>query len=334
MAAVAAQIDDEKGIVGLQNMGNTCYANSTLQILRAVPEWSVFCMTSDFGQVDDNTTPTVKMLQAYQDILKSLWSASRPAYVRPLGFLSIVQSVVKGTVYQSFGRPEPNDSHEYLIYLLDNFHEALKKPTVSGDSDNEEGWQLWKKKNDTPVVELFFGMTRKTVECSNCGNKNHTYEPFNVFKIPCSGTSFEDWIASELATNELEDYDCIKCRPTRQKAKIHLKLWRLPHALFVALRRFQFDGRKDMRPCPYNGEKITLKRFFAEESTDPSRDYTYEIRGVVDHHGNHMGGHYTAQFCHPQTKKFWWIDDERSQKMDGGPLFGQSTYLLLFRKVD
>ena len=328
---------DEKGIVGLQNMGNTCYANATLQILRAVPEWSVFCMTSDFekecsgASANPTTKKYVDIILAYQDILKSLWSAARPAYVRPLGFLHIIQTVVKGTVYSSFGRPEPNDSHEYLIYLLDNFHEALKKEEKE---KGQNGWLTWKAKNSSPVVELFFGMTRKTIQCQGCSNKSYTWEPFNVFKIPCSGTTFEEWIASELVQSEIEDYDCIKCRPTRQKATIHSQLWRLPHALFIALRRFQFDGRKDMRPCPYNGEKLSLSKFFAEDSTDPSKDNIYEIRGVVDHHGNHMGGHYTAQFCHPQNRKFWWIDDERSQYMSNGPLFGQSTYLLLFRKVD
>lgn len=43
----------EKGVVGLQNMGNTCYANSTLQILRAVPEWSAFSLATDFEKVFD-----------------------------------------------------------------------------------------------------------------------------------------------------------------------------------------------------------------------------------------------------------------------------------------
>jgi len=33
------QIDASlKGVVGIQNMGNTCYCNSTLQLIRACPE--------------------------------------------------------------------------------------------------------------------------------------------------------------------------------------------------------------------------------------------------------------------------------------------------------
>jgi ubiquitin C-terminal hydrolase len=38
-----------KGVVGLQNMGNTCYANSSIQLLRAVPEWNAFILREDLS---------------------------------------------------------------------------------------------------------------------------------------------------------------------------------------------------------------------------------------------------------------------------------------------
>lgn len=320
----------EKGIVGIQNMGNTCYANSTIQVLRACPEWSAFCLTGDFGKLTDVAgMPKPKgMLLAYQDLLKSLWSAARPAYVRPLGFFSIVQEAVRGTVYESFGRREPNDSHEYLVYLLDNFHEALR----TDSSKDPFGADL---KANSPVVDLFFGLIQKTVTCSACGAKSRRFEPFNVFKIPCAGgATFLDWVTAELTAVEIDDYDCVACRPVRHKATIESRLWRLPQALFVALRRFQPDGRKIMTACPYDGRRISFKELFAADATDPSRDWEYEVRAVADHHGNHMGGHYSAQFAHPATRQFWLIDDERSAPLAAGPVFGQSTYLLFFRRVD
>lgn len=322
-------------------MGNTCYANSTLQILRAVPEWSAFCMAADLSGVlvgEKAEKKETKIILAYQDILKALWSASFPSYVRPMGFLYAIQEAVNGTVYDSFGRREPNDSHEYLTYLLDNFHEALKVgsgPWSSGTGGTIGGWDAFLAANKSPVVDLFFGMIRKTIRCSKCAGATYNWEPFNVFKIPCvaEGGGFDSWLAAELAPAELEDYECIPCSAVgRQRATITGEIWRLPPSLFVAVRRFHPDGRKDMRPCPYNGENLAFGKLFAAESADHSRNWTYEVRGVVDHHGNHMGGHYTAQFCNPMTKEFWWIDDERAQKMEKGPIFGQATYLLLLQR--
>ena len=336
-----------KGVVGIQNMGNTCYANSTLQLLRACPEWNAYCLTQNFAErlqhvSEENTYK--RILLAYQDILKSLWSAHRPAYVRPLGFIAEVRKAVKGTVYEMFGIPVPNDSHEYLVYLLDNFHEALKteepaeqKPIPDDASSHdkmillaENGWNKFLAKNTSEVVLLFFGMMRKTVHCTNCKNKSYQWEVFNSLKIPCEGQTFQDWIRNEVNDSEIEGYHCESCKG-RHLATLHSHLWKLPHSLFVTLRRFQYDGSKNMKACPYQGESLTFSEFFADESNDPSRYWTYELRGVSDHHGTHMGGHYTAQFRHPISEEWWWMDDE-SAREQSHPQFSSSNYIFFFRK--
>jgi hypothetical protein len=91
-----------KGVVGIQNMGNTCYCNSTLQLLRACSEWDAYCLSQDFTtqlQHLPESDANKRVLLAYQDILRSLWSAYLPAYVRPLGFISEVCKSVKVTLY-------------------------------------------------------------------------------------------------------------------------------------------------------------------------------------------------------------------------------------------
>jgi ubiquitin C-terminal hydrolase len=340
-----------KGVVGIQNMGNTCYCNATIQLIRACPEWNAFCLTQDFSEQlknipEENTYK--RILLAYQDIIKSLWSAYKPAYVRPLGFISEVRKAVKGTVYEMFGVPVPNDSHEYLVYLLDSFHEALKvevqfqeKPLSDDPREGmltmaENGWNRFLSKNHSEVVTRFFGMMRKTIHCTKCENNSYQWEVFNSLKIPCEGTSFKEWIQNEVKESEIEGYHCENCSKItpgndRHNAKIYTHIWKLPHSLFVTLRRFNFDGRKNMAACPYQGEDINFQDFFAAESNDPSRHWTYELRGVCDHHGSHMGGHYTAQFRHPISAEWWWIDDETANKQEA-PQFSASNYIFFFRR--
>jgi ubiquitin C-terminal hydrolase len=336
-----------KGVVGIQNMGNTCYANSTLQLLRASPEWNAFSLTQNFVErlqhiSDDNQYK--RILLAYQDILKSLWSAYKPAYVRPLGFISEVRKAVKGTVYEMFGMPIPNDSHEYLVYLMDCFHEAMKteepfiEKKIPDDANShdkmimmaENGWNKFVSKNNSEVIHLFFGMMRKTIQCINCQNSSYQWEVFNSLKIPCEGEKFHDWIRNEVKETEIEGYHCEKCKG-RHQATIHTHLWRLPHSLFITLRRFHFNGSKNMTECPYRGENITFSEFFADESNEPSRYWAYELRGVSDHHGTHMGGHYTAQFKHPLSGEWWWMDDEQACSLEQ-PQFSSSNYIFFLRK--
>jgi len=339
-----------KGVVGIQNMGNTCYCNSTLQLLRACSEWNAYCLTENFSEKLTHlpeTDANRRVLLAYQDILQSLWSAYQPAYVRPLGFISEVCKAVKGTVYENFGIPVPNDSHEYLVYLLDHFHEALRSPTKEHTEKEipanetsvqkmrrmaENGWNKFLANHSSQVVQLFFGMIRKTVECSNCHNRTYQWEVFNSLKVPCEGQTFLDWIEKEVKeTSEIEGYACDACKG-RHTASLQSHLWKLPNHLFITLRRFHYTGMKNMTPCPYRGDNISLKSFFAEESEGAHQEWDYEIRGVSDHHGTHMGGHYTAQFKHPITQQWWWFDDERSHP-SANPTFSASNYIFLFKRV-
>jgi ubiquitin C-terminal hydrolase len=339
--------DSIKGIVGIQNMGNTCYCNSTLQLIRACPEWTLLCLTRNFeAEFGETVDPNKKILLAYQDILKSLWSAHRPAYVRPLGFISEVRKAVQNTVYESFGFPVQNDSHEYMVYLLDHFHEALKIERVYNeililDSDSPiekmqkmaaNGWNKFVSKNNSAVVDLFFGMMRKTIHCTNCQNLTYQWEVFNSIKVPCEGATFQDWIRSEVReASYIEGYSCDKCKE-KCIARIYSHIWHLPQCLIITLRRFHPNGNKNMTMCPYKGESISFEEFFADEVPNVNKMRSYDLCSISDHHGTHLGGHYTAQFKHPISLNWWWFDDESTKPMDG-PQFSTANYIMLFRLI-
>lgn len=338
-----------RGVVGLQNMGNTCYANSTIQLIRAVPELSALIVDDALAsKLVDPSNNQAKVLLAYQDLIKTMWGAYRPAYVRPLAFLTEIRNLVKGTVYSNFGIPMQNDSHEYLVWLLDNFHEAMnvnkgKKPTTPPPSPTtnaqqtmaqlaKDGWDTFYSANQSEIVDHCFGMIRQTTECEQCHSQSHQWQPFNVFKISCEGATFDEWIANEFKPDHLEDYACDKCS-TRQKAVITRHIWNLPTVLFSSLKRFTPDMRKIMTPPPYDGTDMNFGAYFAPESTHPSRGWLYNLRGIVDHHGSHMGGHYSAQICHPATQEWWWIDDESSSKLTSPRLKLPANYMYLFRAI-
>ena len=325
-----------KGIVGIQNMGNTCYCNSIIQLLRMCPEWNTFCLTNSTVIRESNQQ---HILMEYKDIITSLWSNYKPAYVRPNKFISELKKVVKGTVYEMFGFPIPNDSHEFLIYLLDNFHEALKVnieyneiiPNTMCDKA-QNGWNKFISKNNSEIVHIFFGMIRKTIYCTNCNNNTYQWEVFNSLKIPCEGDTFMEWIKNELKESDIEEYQCDNCYKLYKKrypAKIYSHIWKLPRSLFITIRRFNPNGSKNMKICPYNGDNIRYSEFFAEESNDPSKHWTYEIKGICDHHGSHMGGHYNTQCKH--VNEWWKIDDESTNKQS--PQFSAANYILFFRYV-
>ena len=119
--------DAPYGLAGLANIGNTCYANSVIQALRMIPSWTALIDRTDL-QLNDG--PHQKVFLAYQDIARTLWtkSAVKGAICRPMAFWKEIREAVAGTVYDNFRSSQPQDSHEFLVYLLDQCHEALKTP--------------------------------------------------------------------------------------------------------------------------------------------------------------------------------------------------------------
>jgi len=319
-----------KGVVGIQNMGNTCYVNAVLQALRSCHEWNKFCLIEPIQ-------PTSKITLAYKDMLSTMWSAYKPAYVRPLAFIADIRTAVQNTPYVMFGQPMQNDAHEYLAYLLDQFHEELKVDSnqmeVEGQDMNamaERAWNMFLSKKTSRVVSIFFGMLRKTVICSNCNNKTYQWELFNTLKIPCDGVTFYDWIKKEV--NEISDIDTYKCNTCNGKypAKKYSHIWKLPQQLFIVLHRFQGDGSKIMTSCPGQSE-LSFEQFYAEEALFNTNNMKYDLCAIVEHHGQHIGsGHYTSQFKHPLSHEWWHYDDERAYEI-GIPRFSSSTYILSYQ---
>ena len=311
-------------------MGNTCYVNSVLQLLRTCHAWNGYCLSNAFD-------PSKKITLAYKDMLATMWSAYKPAYVRPLAFINDIRIAVQNTPYVMFGQPMQNDAHEYLAYLMDQFHEELKTESTyvptedkSMQSLADRAWNTFLSKKTSEMVHIFFGMLRKTVICSNCKNKTYQWELFNTLKIPCEGATFEEWIRHEV--NEITDIDAYKCDSCngRYPAKKYSHLWRAPQQLFIVIHRFTGNGSKIMTACP-SVESLSLRPYYAEES--PNKLDEYQLCGIVDHHRGHIhGGHYTSQFKHPISDEWWFFDDERAGEL-GFPRFSSANYIFSYRAL-
>ena len=144
--------------------------------------------------------------------------------------------------------------------------------------------------------------------------------------------TLEAMLKRELEPERIEEYACDKCAPTRSPATRTSTIWRLPRNLFVVLKRFNPNGSKNQAGVLYGGEQQSFEYAFATESPEVSRGYKYNLYGTVDH----MGGHYTCQAKSPLGKAGnWWLyDDESVYKLEQGPKFGSSTYILGFQIID
>jgi len=297
------------GVIGLRNLGNTCFINSSLQCLSATIPLTDYFLGYDYRPEinKDNFLGTGgKLVAAYAELMKKMWLGSK-SVVEPDSFKDQLS-----TFAPQFSGYHQHDSQELLAYLLDGIHEDLNRvksrPYVEdkdcdGSQDEQDAIDAWKnylKRNKSLVVDLFQGQLRNTCKCLECGHVNIRFEPFMYLSLPISenAKSLDDCIDIYLQKETLRGADqwyCEKCKKHVDATK-KSDLWIVPPILIVHLKRFKYNdfgkvGSKNDQPISYPVNEWDLKKFMTgRKGIYP----VYDLYAVSNHMGSLGGGHYTA----------------------------------------
>jgi len=158
--------DYRLGLCGLSNLGNTCFMNSSIQMISNVPSLTDYFRSGKYKEELNATNPLGRngqLAEAFADLINEMWSGNN-SYTMPRNFkLQIGRFAPQFTGFQQ------HDSHELLAFLLDGLNEDLnriiKKPYVEmgshvGKTDKQfadESWRDHLKRNDSIIVDLFHG---------------------------------------------------------------------------------------------------------------------------------------------------------------------------------
>jgi len=112
-------------ITGLANIGNTCYLNSCLQVLSHTTEFNAFLNTAYKKKV--NKVPEAILLLQWDKLRLLLWQAPPHSMVVPNEFVQNMQKIAYIKKRDLFTGHAQNDLQEFLLFLIDCFHDALKR---------------------------------------------------------------------------------------------------------------------------------------------------------------------------------------------------------------
>lgn len=162
---------------------STCYMNSTIQCLSATYPFSAFFLDGSFKRSINVYNPLGtkgNLANAFSELLKALWKED-------YSFLSAVtfrKNIIRFA--PQFSGTDQHDSQEFLSFVLDGLHEDLnrvqvKPPAVEMTPEreaeletlppavaSEKEWQIYKRRDDSFIVDLFQGQYRNRLECLTC----------------------------------------------------------------------------------------------------------------------------------------------------------------------
>lgn len=182
----------KNGLVGLQNLGNTCYMNSGLQCLSNTYPLTKYFLSENYRKdvnYQNKLGTQGKLVEEYAKLVKEMWHGSAP-FVSPFALKKELSAVAR-----QFAGTLQHDSQEMLSFLIDGLHEDVnrieKRPgpnetAVEGLSESQTADFFWSehlKRNSSVIVDLMYGQFKSTIICPE-GHKSLTFDPFLMLSVP------------------------------------------------------------------------------------------------------------------------------------------------------
>eukprot|EP00931_Biecheleriopsis_adriatica_P074322 TRINITY_DN48405_c0_g1_i1.p1 TRINITY_DN48405_c0_g1~~TRINITY_DN48405_c0_g1_i1.p1 ORF type:complete len:949 (+),score=190.68 TRINITY_DN48405_c0_g1_i1:116-2962(+) len=192
----------QRGVVGLQNLGNTCFMNSSIQCLSNIPPLRDYFLSKDLKESINYEAHKTKgkLAEGFSDLLHMMWREDTTR-VAPRNFKWQV-----GQFAEQFSGYGQQDSMELIEYVLDGLKEDCNqvhgpKPYVElkeadGRSDHEvaaEALDAYRKRSNSKVDDLFVGLFKSVVRCpeESCNRVSVTFDPFLSAKLPLASPAAE-----------------------------------------------------------------------------------------------------------------------------------------------
>ncbi|KAL5110730.1 Ubiquitin carboxyl-terminal hydrolase 8 [Taenia crassiceps] len=320
---------------GLKNMGNTCYMNSTLQCLLHTPHlWYFFVSRKFRGHL-------------VQSFAKFVCEMTNPSSIE--AYLPNMLKETFGSSHSMFADGQQQDSHEFLMILLDSLHEELNRSEKAEFSENHaklEGvsvdyladlsWSRNRARDDSVILDWFNGQLLSTVQCLTCNRCSHAFDEFMYLSVSIQGSDstdlmkcIEEFFESEALSGE-NLWWCPQCKIPCEALKT-FGIWRPPEYLIIHLKRFRSyiacEKINSYVHFPLTG--LSLSDFTKNIAVS---DCIYDLYGVINHHGSVQSGHYTA-FCFDLADHRWWnFDDSRVTELSEADILTPAAYVLFYKR--
>ena len=322
---------NEPILIGLNNIGATCYMNASLQCFSNTKKLSEYFLKHYIKE------PNKIMSNEYYEVLKNLWDRenNNKSY-SPNSFKDVLSKE-----NPLFAGIAANDSKDLINFLLERFHQELNlaknennnnDPNSNLNPQDQSDEQLMlklfldemKEKFDSPISNLFYGILETKSQCQGCNIIKYNFQVYSFLEFPLQqvnqfffnkGTRplvnpdgknpdvdlyecFEYYEKVDLMTGDNQMF-CNQCNKLCNSF-YSTKLYSGPTYLILNLNR----GKGAVYECKVNfPEQLTIINYL----TNKDGITTYELYAVICHLGpSSMSGHFVA-YCRNRIDNKWYL---------------------------
>ncbi|NDD83199.1 ubiquitin carboxyl-terminal hydrolase [bacterium] len=327
----------KKGLCGLANQGNTCFMNSVLQCLSNTLKLTDYFLSNRFKDDDPEQLNKRKMeyylVMSYCNFLVNVWDTNQ--ILRPKSFF---ENLAK--FKPKYFKLQQQDSHECLMFILELLHKGLSyeitvdiKGTVENKTDelmkmSFTQFKNYYQKEYSYIIETFYGMFLNTINCSNCDQNDHVFEPYNCLQLELS-ESIQACLQRSFGTPEtVSTWKCEKCKKTGCKKQT--EIWTPPSCLIIHFKRFKNSGAKDDTHVQFPLDDLDLTPFVSPIKKDMN-NYLYSCYAINFHSGDTQGGHYWSA-CKNMNGHWYMFNDSNVSKISDENVLYKNAYMLFYHR--
>uniref|UniRef100_UPI003AAF9286 ubiquitin carboxyl-terminal hydrolase 2a isoform X1 n=1 Tax=Centroberyx gerrardi TaxID=166262 RepID=UPI003AAF9286 len=332
-----------QGLVGLRNLGNTCFMNSILQCLSNTHNLRDYCLhNSHRRDLNNNSRTNTALMEEFAKLIQTMWTSSSSEAVSPSEFKTQIQRYAPRFVGYN-----QQDAQEFLRFLLDGLHNEVNRVTVRPRGtmedfdhlpDEEKGKKMWSKyleREDSKIVDLFVGQLKSSLTCSHCGFCSTVFDPFWDLSLPIAKKGYGEvslmdcmrLFTKEDVLDGDEKPTCYRCKARRRCTK-KFTVQKFPKILVLHLKRFS-EARRTSKLSTFVNfpmKDLDLREFASENSINA----VYNLYAVSNHSGTTMGGHYTAYCRNPSSGEWYTFNDSRVTPMSSSQVRSSDAYVLFY----
>lgn len=351
-----------KGLTGLANLGNTCFINALLQIISHTYELNELLDGSEYKK-KLNDCPDSKLLLSWDELRLLMWSEN--CTISPGGFIHDIRNISKKKNNSMFASMSQNDMPEFLTFLFDIFHNALKRKvsmTIDGRPKNKKDkmaklcFEMIKKtytSSYSEIFKMFYGIQVSTLLPEHPKNQ-YDYlsirpEPYMIISLPIPARNASNKSGENECITLMECFD-LNCErefldgdnawfneSLGVKQNVHKRLvyWSLPDVMILDIKRFEFNETtfsfvKNQSAIKIPVENVDFSKYVEGYNKE---SYVYDLYGICNHHGDENFGHYTSTVKTANSK--WYNFNDTNVKEVSIPkseIIGNTPYCLFYRK--